>query len=126
MEQHHELWHNALYLIGDEYLVAEELDAVAVELIVLDLREVEHTSEVEWEVNIEVDPEQRIWSHRVEVVVELEVILVLQISWSLDPERGSLIDLIILLSILLLAILPFGRAFNTSVGGIVAVKINRG
>ena len=108
MEQHHELWNYAFYLIGDEDLVAVELDAVATELVVLDLREVEDTSQMEWEIDIEVNPEQWIGSHRIEVVIELEVFLVLDVGRCLYPKRKSLVDLVVLIGLDFLAVLPIG------------------
>ena len=108
MEQHHELGNYAFYLIGDENLVAIELDAVATELVVLDLWEVEDTCQMEWEINVKMNPEQRIGSHRVEVVIELEIFLILDVCWCLYPKRKRLVDLVILLSIHFLTVLPFG------------------
>ena len=108
MEQHHELWYYAFDLIGDEYLIAEELDLVAVELIILDLWEVEHTCEVEWEIDVEVNPEEWIRTHWVEVVIELQIVIVLEVGWLTCPEWSSLVDLVVLFGIHFLAVLPFG------------------
>ena len=57
MEQHQKLRNNVLHLIGNEYLTAEKLDLVALQLkVIFDFREIQHPSQVERIVHIEVDP----------------------------------------------------------------------
>ena len=71
VEQSEEVGHNVLYRIGDKHLIAEELNLVAMDLeVVLDLREVEHTRQVEGVVHIEVNPEERLILHGIELAVE--------------------------------------------------------
>ena len=107
MEQRHELGHYILDRIGDEHLVAVELDLVLGDLqLVLDLREIEDSGEVERIIHIQVDIEQRIVERRIEAVVELHIILVLQIGRLLGPEGLQGIDDIVLLGIDILAVLP--------------------
>ena len=79
MQQRQELRHNTFHLIGYEYLVAIELDLVALQIDVrLDAREVEDTRQVEWVIHIQVNPEHRFVAHGVEGTVERLVVLVLQ------------------------------------------------
>ena len=120
MEQHHELRNYTFYLIGNENLVAIELNAVATEFVVLDLWEVKDTSQMEWEIDVKVNPEQRIGSHWVEVVIELEIFLILDVSRSLYPKWKSLVDLVILFSVNFLAILPFSLLSEDNRNGQVA------
>jgi hypothetical protein len=48
MQQRQEVGHDALHLIGDEYLIAIELNLVALQVdVALDLREIEDTRQVE-------------------------------------------------------------------------------
>ena len=61
MEQRQEVRYDALDLIRDEDLVAIELDLVALQVeIAVDAREVEDTRQMEREVDVEVNPEQRL------------------------------------------------------------------
>ena len=86
MEQCEEVGHDAFHLVGDEYLIAIELNLVALQFDVrLDTWEVEDTRKVERIVNVEVYPEQWFVLHRIERAVERFVVLVLQCTWSLCP-----------------------------------------
>ena len=59
----------------------------------LQLREVQNAGEVEREVHIQVNVEQRVLEiHRVQVLVEFRVVFVLQVSWRLAPQRRGGID----------------------------------
>ena len=81
MEKSQEVRNDVVHRVGNEHLVAVELDLVAGDLyIVLDLREVEDTGEVERVVHIKMNMEQRLFSHRVERPVELLVVFVGQAS----------------------------------------------
>ena len=107
MEQSKELRYDVLDRVCHKHLVAVQLDLVARYLyVVLDLREIQDTCQVERIVHIEVDMEQRLVSHRIESLVELVVILILKISRLLCPKRLYLIDYVILISILILTVLP--------------------
>ena len=63
----------------DEHLIAVELNLVALQFeIVLHAREIENAREMEREVHVEVNPEQRLVLHGIERAVEVFVVLVLQ------------------------------------------------
>ena len=109
MKQCEEFWYNAFYLIGYEHLVAIELNLVALHVdAALDAWEVENTREIEWEVYIQMNPEQRVVLHRIKGVIELLVVLILQGARSLGPERLHIINNVILISLHILAVLPLG------------------
>ena len=58
MQQGQELRNNALYLVGNEYLVAIQLNLVTLHVnAVLDTWEVENTRQVEWEIYVQMNPE---------------------------------------------------------------------
>ncbi|CUQ64893.1 Uncharacterised protein [Segatella copri] len=54
------------------------------------------------------NPEQRVVLHRIKGVIELLVVLILQCARSLGPERLHIINNVILISLHILAVLPFG------------------
>ena len=109
MEQCEEVGHDAFHLVGDEYLIAIELNLVALQFDVrLDTWEVEDTRKVERIVNVEVYPEQWFVLHRIERAVERFVVLVLQCAWSLCPQGLHIIYYIVLVGLHVLAVLPFG------------------
>ena len=86
MKQGKELRNNAFYLVCNEYLVAIELYLVALKFyIVLHAWEIQNAGQVEWIVNIQVNPEQRFVVHWEECTVELLVVLVFQFSGSFCP-----------------------------------------
>ena len=58
-------------------------------------------------VHVQVDPEEGLVGHRVEIAVELLVVFVLQFAGFLCPKRGGVVDDVVLGSIHLLAIFPF-------------------
>ena len=59
----------------------------------LQLWEIQNACEVEWEVHVQVNVEQRILEvHRVQILVEFRVVFVLQVSWCLAPQRLGGID----------------------------------
>ena len=78
MKQCQVLWHNILYLVGYEHLVAIELNLIALNInIILDTCEVEDTRKIEWVIHIEMDMEKwLIHLMRIELVIELLVILI--------------------------------------------------
>ena len=79
MQQGKELWYDALYLVGYEYLVAVELNLITLQFDVrLDFGEVEDTRQIEGLIHVEVDPEERFIAHGIERTVEALVILILQ------------------------------------------------
>ena len=86
VEQGEEVGHDVLDLVGDVDLVAVELYFVAVELnVALDFGEVEHAGKVEWVVHVEVDPEEGLVGHGVEVAVEFLVVLFFQLGGFARP-----------------------------------------
>ena len=108
MKQRQEVWHNTLNLVGDEHLIAVELNLIALQVnVALDAWEVENTSQVEGIVHIQVNPEQRLILHGIKLAVELLVVLILQRRWGLRPQRHNVIDNIVLIGILHLAVFPF-------------------
>ena len=79
MEQCKELWYNSLDLIGYEYLIAIELNLITLQFdIVLYTWEIKNTREVEWVVNVQVNPEQWLVIHWEESTIEALVVFVLQ------------------------------------------------
>ena len=66
MQQRQELRHNALHLVGDEHLVAVQLNLVALQVDVrLDAGEVQNTCQVERIVDVQVNPEHGLVAHGV-------------------------------------------------------------
>ena len=76
--------------------------------VALDFREVEHTGEVEGVVDIQMNPEEGIVLHGIEVAVEGLVILVLQCRGLFGPEGLGDVDDVRFVGLLLAAVLPFG------------------
>ena len=109
MKQCEEFRYNAFYLVGHEHLVAIELNLVALHVdAALDAWEVENTREIEWEVYVQMNPEQWVVLHWVKGVIELLVVLILQGARSFCPERLNIVDNVILISLHILTILPLG------------------
>ena len=77
VQQCQKIRNNTLYRVRYIDLVAIKLDFVFVQLyIALYLREVQNTSKMEWIIHVEMYPEQGFIGHRIEVAIELLVILV--------------------------------------------------
>ena len=108
VEQRQVLRHDVLYLVGNEHLVAIELNLVAVHIeIVLDFREVEDTRQVEGVVHIQVDMEEGlVHLHGVEFVVELVVVLVGEVGGLARPCGRDIVYDVILVGLDLLAVFP--------------------
>ena len=107
MKQHHKLGNNALNAVGDKHLIAIELDAVLANVeIVLDFWEIEDSGESEWEVYVQMNPEQRIVLCWLDCMVELDVILILEVGGLARPQRLNIVDYLVLVGIDILAILP--------------------
>ena len=107
MQQRQELRHDALHGVGHEHLVAIELDLVAVQVeVALDAGEIEDTRQFEGIIHIQVDPEERLLAHRIEVLVELLIVLLLQLRRFADPGRGGVVDDVVLVGIHIFTILP--------------------
>ena len=109
MQQREELRNDALDAVGNINLIAIELNLVLLKVeVALNLREVEHSGEVERIVYVKVNPEQRIVGHRVELVVEVDVVLVLEFAWLLCPDWSCIVYHVVLGCFNLFAVLPFG------------------
>ena len=109
VKQSQKIWHYVVHVLGHEHLVAVELYLVLVDgHALLDLREVQHAGKVERIIDVEVYPEHWILLHRIEGLVEIEVILVLELGRSLGPDRIYVVDDVVLFGFYLLAVLPLG------------------
>ena len=109
MKQCEEFRYNAFYLVGYKHLIAIELNLVTLHVdATLDAWEVENTRKIEWEVYVQMNPEQRVVLHWIKGVIELLVVLILQGARSLCPERLNIVDNVILISLHILTILPLG------------------
>ena len=77
VQQCQKVWNNTLYRVRYIDLIAIKLDFVLVQLyIALYLREVQNTSKMERIIHVQMYPEQGFIGHRIEVAIELLVILV--------------------------------------------------
>ena len=94
VQQHQVFGHHALHAVGHKHLIAIQLYLVAVGVDGLaNLREIEYTRQVEGVVDVQMYLEQRIFEvHRVQLVVELLVVLVGQRRRGLFPGRVSVVD----------------------------------
>ena len=107
MQQGKEFRNDALYLVCYEYLVAIQLNLVTLHVnAVLDAWEVENTRQIEWEIYVQMNPEQWVVLHWIEGVIELLIVLILQSARSLGPERLHIINNVILVSLHVLTVLP--------------------
>ena len=88
LEQHQELRNDLLDVVRHEHLVVIQLDhALAGRELVLQLREVQNALQVERELRVQVNPEQRVVVVVEYVVVELPVFLVGALVGLLHPQR---------------------------------------
>ena len=107
VQQGEELGYDALHGVGDEHLVAVEPDLVALQIhVAFDAREVEDTGQVEGIIHVEVDPEERLVGHRVELAVERLVVLILQLRGLAHPSGLGVVDDVVLVGVDILAVLP--------------------
>ena len=107
MEQCEELRHNAFHLVGHEHLVAVELYLVALQVdVAVHAWEVEYAGEMEREVNVQVNPKQRLILHWVELTIKLLVVFVFQRRGRLCPQRLHIINNVVGLGLYLLAVFP--------------------
>ena len=109
MQQHKVFRNNAFDRIGNENLIAVKLNLVLVYIKVrLQFREVEDTCQVERVIDVQVNVEQRFLEvHRVEFVVELHVVFVLEVGRFLLPSWVGVVYDVVLVGFLLLAVFPF-------------------
>jgi len=107
VQQRQVLRYDALDLIRHEHLVRVELDLVLLDFeVVVDLREVEYARQVERIVDVQVDREQRLVAHRVELAVELLVLLLGDFGRLARPQRIHVVDDVVFVRIHVLAVLP--------------------
>ena len=108
VQKRQEVRDDVVHVVGDEHLVAVKLDVVLLDRHpVLDLREVEDSGEVERIVHVQMDVEQRVFLHRVEIPVELHIVLFLQFGRFAGPQRLDLVDDVVLVGVDIFAVLPF-------------------
>ena len=107
MQQGQELGYDILHRIGNEHLVGVKLNLVSLHLnIVADLRKIEDPCKVERVIHVQVNIEQRLIGHRVEVAVEFRILLLFHLRRCDGPERLYIIDYIVLFGLHLFSILP--------------------
>ena len=95
-------------LVGDEHLIAVELDLLAVDVhVVLDLWEVEYSRQMERIIDVEVYVEQRlVVLVRIELVIELGVVVFSQVGGFTHPCGIDVVDDVVLIGLHLLAVFP--------------------
>ena len=93
LEQHQEFRNDLFDVVGDEHLAGIQLDLAfdAAELL-LDLREIQNTLELERIIHVQVNPEQRIFVLVEHLAVELLIILVRAILRRAGVERLGVVD----------------------------------
>ena len=108
VQQRQVLRHDILHLVGHIDLIAIELNLVAVHVhVALDAREIEDSGQVERVVHIQMDMEERLLHLvRIELVVELVVVLVGQVRRLARPRGVHIVDDILLVQFHLLAVFP--------------------
>ena len=93
---------------GNEHLVAVELNLVLLEFeLVVHLREIEYTGEVERVVHVEVYPKEWLVCHWVKLTIELLVVFVFEICRLFCPKWCRVVDDVVFFGFHLFAILPF-------------------
>ena len=79
MKKRKEVRYDIVHMLRYEHLVAVQLNLVLVNgHPFLDLREIQHTRKIERIIHIEVYPEHRIIVHRIQFLIELEVVFILK------------------------------------------------
>ena len=130
MKQGKEFWYDAFNLVGNEHLIAVELNFVSLDVqLVLYLGEVKYAGEVEGIVYIKVDPEEGLVCHGVELTVEFLVVLILQFIGFVCPQWLCVVNDIVLFCFLHLFFLfvPFAfLAKGDSNGQEVTVFLEQG
>ena len=107
VQQREVLRHDALYLVRHVHLVRIELNAVLLNLeVVVNLREVENTRQMERIVDVQMDRKERLVGHGVELAVELPVLLLGDFRRLARPQRIGVVDYVVLVRIDVLAVLP--------------------
>ena len=80
MKQCQEVRDNVIHVVGHEHLVAIELNLVLLDRhSLLDLREIKDTRQMEREVHIQMNIEQRLLISRIQGLVEVHVVFLLEL-----------------------------------------------
>ena len=107
VQQRQVFGHDAFDLVGHVDLVRIELYLVLLNLeVVVYLREIEDARQVERVVDVQVDREQRLVAHGVELVVKLLVLLLGNVGRLARPQRVDVVDDVVLVRVDVLAVLP--------------------
>ena len=109
MQQRQVFRHDVLHFIGHIYLIAVQLDLIAMYIEVrFDLREIKDTGEIERVIHIQMNMKERlIHLSRIEFVIELIVVLIRQIRRLAGPGGVDIIDDILLIEFDLFTVFPF-------------------
>ena len=107
MQKREVLGNDTLHLVGNEYLIAVELYLILLQLeVVVNLGEIKNTRKIERIVDVHMYVEQRLIAHRIQLVVELFVLLLGNIQRLTSPQGLYIVDDVILVGIYILAIFP--------------------
>ena len=99
--------YDPLDLIGHIHLIGVELDLVFLNFeVVPNLREVEDTRQVERIIDIQMNREERLFTYGIEFVVELLVLLGGDLGGFYGPQRGDVVDDVVLVGIDVFAVFP--------------------
>ena len=75
--------------------------------IALDTREIQDTGQVEWIIHIQVNPEQRFFRHRIQILIELLIIFIRHVGRFTNPCRSNVVNDIVLVGIDIFTVFPF-------------------
>ena len=99
--------YDPLDLVGHIHLIGVELDLVFLNFeVVPNLREVEDTRQVERIVDIQMNREERLFTYGIEFVVELLVLLGGDLGGFYSPQRGDVVDDVVLVGIDVFTVFP--------------------
>ena len=99
--------YDPLDLVGHIHLIGVELDLVFLNFeVVPNLREVEDTRQVERIIDIQMNREERLFTYGIEFVVELLVLLGGDLGGFYGPQRGDVVDDVVLVGIDVFAVFP--------------------
>ena len=107
MQQGEVFRYDPLDLVGHIHLIGVELDLVFLNFeVVPNLREVEDTRQVERIIDIQMNREERLFTYGIEFVVELLVLLGGDLGGFYGPQRGDVVDDVVLVGIDVFAVFP--------------------
>ena len=109
MEKGQVFGYDVLHLIGNEHLVAIELNLVAVYVkVAFDTREIEYAGKVEGIIHVKVYMEERfVKLRRIEFVVEVLVVVFRQVGGLACPSGCGVVDDVVFVCFHLFAVFPF-------------------